>query len=159
MFSEMDAHDMDIGFCGPACESNHKKSEILKKSRLRGSGMHKIRKFVIARDFGRCLACGSQKKLELAHIIPFKMQEKNNARNLVTLCVRCHDKFDNITPKQLADKVISYISSLYRIDGAELSGEFENKRKIILCQSCGLIYHHAWAKNCSFCRGIVGSRI
>lgn len=52
-----------------------------------------IRKAVILRDNCKCKECGkSNCVLEVHHIIPRRMNGKNNLGNLITLCSNCHQK-------------------------------------------------------------------
>lgn len=52
-----------------------------------------IRKAVILRDNCKCKECGkSNCMLEVHHIVPKKMNGKNNLGNLITLCSECHQK-------------------------------------------------------------------
>ena len=52
-----------------------------------------IRKAVILRDNCKCKECGkSNCMLEVHHIVPRRMNGKNNLGNLITLCEKCHQK-------------------------------------------------------------------
>lgn len=52
-----------------------------------------IRKAVIFRDKCKCMECGkSNTLLEVHHIVPRRLNGKNNLGNLITLCTKCHDK-------------------------------------------------------------------
>ena len=41
-----------------------------------------------------CQFCGSQKLLQVHHIIPYKYQKDNTVNNLLVLCARCHKKVE-----------------------------------------------------------------
>jgi hypothetical protein len=49
---------------------------------------------VFRRDGWKCVRCGSQKDLELHHLI-----KKDVARNLITLCAKCHDEVEYAVKK------------------------------------------------------------
>ena len=49
----------------------------------------KIRTAVLERDHHRCLACGSQDNLTVAHITPISRGGNSEIDNLQTLCVSC----------------------------------------------------------------------
>ena len=52
-----------------------------------------IRKYIILRDDSKCMECGkSNCILEVHHIVPKRLNGKNNQDNLITLCSSCHDK-------------------------------------------------------------------
>ena len=52
-----------------------------------------IRKSIILRDGCKCMECGkSNCVLEVHHIVPKRLNGKNNQDNLITLCSSCHDK-------------------------------------------------------------------
>lgn len=50
----------------------------------------KIRKYVIERDQGKCVICGSAQRVHVHHIVPFKLTENNSYSNLTTLCYWHH---------------------------------------------------------------------
>lgn len=60
------------------------------KITYRGKGWHGIRKQAIRRDKGRCRRCGSQRQLQVHHIVPYRDSQNNLLENLVTLCASCH---------------------------------------------------------------------
>ena len=52
-----------------------------------------IRKAVILRDGCKCMDCGkSNRKLEVHHIKPRRLNGSNTLANLITLCEKCHQK-------------------------------------------------------------------
>lgn len=54
-----------------------------------------LRRKIIARD-GQCLACGSDEKLQVDHIIPrHRGGDMWDAENLQTLCKNCHERKSN----------------------------------------------------------------
>lgn len=58
----------------------------------------KVKREVWRRDYGKCVECGSQVRLEYDHIIPFSRGGSNTARNIQLLCEKCnrkkHDKIE-----------------------------------------------------------------
>jgi hypothetical protein len=56
-----------------------------------------VRFSVWRRDGGKCCKCGSDKKLEFDHIIPFSQNGSNTERNIQLLCEKCNrEKSDKI---------------------------------------------------------------
>jgi hypothetical protein len=56
-----------------------------------------IRKAVILRDGCKCMECGkSNRKLEVHHIKPRRLNGSNTLDNLITLCVKCHQKTEGV---------------------------------------------------------------
>ena len=55
----------------------------------------KVRKEVLERDGHRCIVCGSNYGLQIAHYISRARGGLGNARNLATMCVSCHSAMDN----------------------------------------------------------------
>ena len=55
-------------------------------------GRKKIRDFIFNRDKKKCLCCGSNKKLQIDHIIPVAKQGENKISNLQTLCASCNSR-------------------------------------------------------------------
>lgn len=55
----------------------------------------KVRKEVLERDGHRCIICGSNYGLQIAHYISRARGGLGVARNLATMCVSCHFQMDN----------------------------------------------------------------
>jgi len=51
----------------------------------------KLRTTVLKRDKHKCQECGTNKCLTVHHVKPRQGGGKNEARNLITLCSKCHD--------------------------------------------------------------------
>ena len=60
----------------------------------------KARQRVLERDNYHCVICGTTHNLTLAHIIPRNRGGLGNEKNLVALCVRCHNQMDFTTNRQ-----------------------------------------------------------
>ncbi len=52
----------------------------------------KVRRETFKRDGYKCTRCGSKKKLEADHIIPFSEGGITHLSNMRTLCSKCHKK-------------------------------------------------------------------
>jgi hypothetical protein len=60
----------------------------------------KLRALVLVRDGGRCLRCGSARKLEVDHIVPLSRGGDSEDFNLQTLCRRCNRrKWKKLVPR------------------------------------------------------------
>lgn len=55
----------------------------------------KVREEVLERDGHRCIICGSNYGLQIAHYISRARSGLGVARNLATMCVPCHSSMDN----------------------------------------------------------------
>lgn len=56
----------------------------------RGTNWRKIRLQVIERDKYTCQKCGRKERLQVHHIIPWRDTYDNSLKNLITLCIYCH---------------------------------------------------------------------
>jgi len=65
----------------------------------------KIRKQALERDNYTCQICQSRRKLEVHHIIPYRLIGKHELDNLVTLCEKCHNKFERDTVDLLGNRM------------------------------------------------------
>ena len=48
-----------------------------------------------------CSLCGAVERLEVHHIIPFRLTYDNGHENLIPLCKRCHKKIEIVTQELL----------------------------------------------------------
>ena len=70
-----------------------------------------IRKAVILRDKCKCMECGkSNRRLEVHHIKPRRLNGSNTLGNLITLCEQCHRKTEG-KEKLFMDKNFSLLNS------------------------------------------------
>lgn len=77
-----------------------------------------LRKAVILRDNCKCMECGkSNCVLEVHHIVPKRLNGKNNLGNLITLCSSCHDKTE-----EQEEKFITHYQSM--IDGKNIRFDY-----------------------------------
>jgi len=65
----------------------------------------KKREEALIRDNYTCVVCGSRKSLEVYHIIPYRLVGKHEVENLVTLCEKCHHKFEKDSIELLKGKI------------------------------------------------------
>lgn len=64
-----------------------------------------IRKKALLRDNYTCQICEAKRKLEVHHIIPYRLIGKHDLENLITLCEKCHRLFERDTMKILENKI------------------------------------------------------
>lgn len=64
----------------------------------RGSQWRKIRRAVLDR-FPFCGWCGTlnRSRLQVHHIVPFRISNDNSPKNLIPLCVSCHRRIETVT--------------------------------------------------------------
>ena len=51
----------------------------------------RLRKYIIARDGGRCQRCGSGKSIQAHHVVPLAAGGKDIGSNLRAICAGCHE--------------------------------------------------------------------
>lgn len=74
----------------------------------------KSRLEVHERDGFRCVYCGrTNKPIELAHYISRAHGGKGVPRNLVTLCIDCHRRFDGNGRSEMREYIEDYLKSIY----------------------------------------------
>ena len=54
-----------------------------------------VRNEVLDRDGCKCIVCGANQNLQIAHFVPRSRLGLGIAKNLGTLCIHCHMQFDN----------------------------------------------------------------
>lgn len=80
-------------FCSRECYSRW----LCKPDRVKGRGSQwrAIRHRVLARA-PYCAQCGTTKKLDVHHIVPFRITHDNRLVNLIPLCKKCHKSAESI---------------------------------------------------------------
>lgn len=72
------------------------------------------RQEVHERDGFRCVYCGrTDKPIELAHFVSRAHGGKGVARNLLSLCVDCHRRFDGSGRSEMKDFLENYLKAHY----------------------------------------------
>lgn len=72
------------------------------------------RKKVHERDGYRCVYCGrTDKPVELAHYISRAHGGKGVPRNLITLCIDCHRRFDGSERSKMIGYIEDYLKFCY----------------------------------------------
>lgn len=65
-------------------------------------------------DGGRCILCGSSYAMPNAHYIARAQGGLGIEENIVTLCLDCHNLYDNSTyRKQLREEIRDYLTERY----------------------------------------------
>lgn len=73
-----------------------------------------VKRKVWERDEHRCILCGSGRASPNAHFIPRSALGLGIEENIVTLCLRCHDRFDNSADRKLIrEEIRRYLKSKY----------------------------------------------
>lgn len=80
-------------FCSRQCYHNF----LCRTDRVagRGSRWRSIRRDILRRA-PFCAVCGTTKRLQVHHIIPFRLTQDNDAANLIPLCVKHHRWVESI---------------------------------------------------------------
>lgn len=74
----------------------------------------KVKDRVWERDGGRCILCGSSCAMPNAHYIARSQGGLGIEENIVTLCLDCHNLYDNSTyRKQLREEIRDYLTERY----------------------------------------------
>ena len=73
-----------------AYEKFEKLEDELAKEHKREPIPQEVKMLVWKRDEGKCVECGSKRKLEFDHVIPYSKGGSNTARNIQLLCEKCN---------------------------------------------------------------------
>ncbi len=80
-----------------------------------------VKKVVWERDGHRCIVCGNTQAMPNAHFIPRSKGGLGIEQNVVTLCLKCHNNYDNTVQRAFyRDYIKNYLRGKY---GAEWSEE------------------------------------
>lgn len=63
-----------------------------------------LRQLILERDNFKCQDCGKthhEIKLDIHHIIPYRINQNNSPNNLTTLCRSCHQKMELVTKEAI----------------------------------------------------------
>ena len=99
-------------------------------ARSKWTGINKeTRQYVLERDGNKCLVCGTNKFLTLAHVFVNRAHGgKGCKENLVCLCARHHEILDNYIgekEKELSKKISEYCKNyLIKRESIKVSKEF-----------------------------------
>jgi 5-methylcytosine-specific restriction endonuclease McrA len=74
-----------------------------------------VKEAVYRRDGGRCVLCGRTYQAEPnAHVIARSQGGMGIEKNVVTLCWRCHDQYDNSADRhEIRSKLERYLLNIY----------------------------------------------
>ena len=74
----------------------------------------RVKHEVWERDGGCCMLCGSPYAAPNAHYIPRSHGGLGIAENVVTLCFKCHNRYDHTTErKAIRERIKAYLRSKY----------------------------------------------
>lgn len=80
-------------FCCRRCYEQH----LCRTERVSGRGSRwRVHRREAIRKAPFCALCGRLRKLEVHHIIPFRLTHDNTQTNLIPLCKSCHKRTENI---------------------------------------------------------------
>ena len=75
----------------------------------------RVRHIVYQRDSKRCILCGTNYPIEVAHYIPRSQCGLGIEQNLVCLCKNCHDKYDNGGKREEhGEDIRGYLKAYYK---------------------------------------------
>lgn len=81
----------------------------------------KVRKQVRARDGGCCVLCGTPNNLQVAHYISRGKGGLGIVENLVMLCVKCHQDYDQSAKRpRIRIYLYNYLSRYYNMEHTNL---------------------------------------
>lgn len=74
----------------------------------------KVKNIVWERDGCCCIICGSPQAMPNAHFIPRAHGGLGIEKNIVTLCLKCHDKYDKSTSRpEIKKYIMNYLKHKY----------------------------------------------
>lgn len=80
----------------------------------------KVKKVVWERDNHCCICCGSPYSMPNAHYISRAKGGLGIEENVVTLCLRCHNAYDNSTQRHyFENRIRDYLKNIYGEDWKE----------------------------------------
>lgn len=75
----------------------------------------RVRRRVYQRDSKRCILCGTNYPIEVAHYIPRSQCGLGIEQNLVCLCKNCHDEYDNGDKREEhGEDIRGYLKAYYK---------------------------------------------
>ena len=88
---------------------------MLKSKRSKACDIKKsVKDKVWQRDNCRCIICGSPYALPSCHFIPRSKGGLGIEKNIVTLCIRCHEVTDHTEHRKfMLNKIEEYLKSKY----------------------------------------------
>ena len=104
-----------LHFCSNECNGMYMSGKNHPKwvggyNRKYGNGWKEVKKIIRKRD-KKCMYCGTRNKMEVHHIIPFRISKNNNIDNLICLCKSCHPHLENLYNYDII-KYVNIINSI-----------------------------------------------
>lgn len=96
LFSMKPNSNSSGNYCSLSCRNKGYLREGFKKNR---SGWKRIRNEFIKNGNDFCSNCAIPDKIQVHHLIPYRISKNNHDMNLVSLCAKCHSKIEHLTWK------------------------------------------------------------
>lgn len=102
-------------FCSIRCYRRHQRRHP-RRSKLRGPGWLRARREALRRA-PFCAMCGTLRRLQVHHVIPYRLTRDNSQPNLIPLCGRHHKIVENLfVSAEEADASIPGLSAFWQAE-------------------------------------------
>ena len=138
---------MEMGLCGSAFDFIQCDVHRCSRYQICGNDYSLFRYRVISRDGFKCTKCGSKKNLHVHHVQRRKVSPElvYDPDNCVTLCAKCHEDEHREAQQRYDDWVYDFY------DNSPYNESYSGGDEFILCEECGVNYHHPKYNRCYEC--------